>query len=202
MGHSTRFALGFALVFSALPLTACSSTSDAGGAGSGGTGGGGQGGSGGAAGGGPCQLGVDCLESEYCHFADHGCGLAEATGTCLARPIECSHKPTEVCSCDGSVTLEDCPQLSGNDVAVGGNCTTPIGKFPCGYAFCKEGVEYCQTYTTTVGSSPEAAYGCALLPQSCGTDDSCACVSTVPYPCGAGTCVDDAAGHAVVTCTD
>lgn len=207
---SPRARFPLALALSNLLLLACSSSNEAGGSGAAGGGGaggsggegGGQGGGGGAPGGGPCQLGADCLENEYCHFTDHACGLGEPTGLCVLRPIECSHKPTEVCSCDGSVSLEDCPELLGNHTSVNGNCAAPNGKFACGYTFCKEGEEYCQKRDVLGRAGLETTYGCVSLPPQCAGDDSCACVSSGSYPCGAGTCADDAAGHAVVTCTN
>lgn len=205
MAPASRATLSLALALSTLLFTlgGCSSASSGSGSvGSGGSGGqGGGGAGGGSGGGGPCQAGADCLESEYCHFADYACGLGEPSGQCVARPIECSHNPAVVCSCDGSVTLADCPELGGNDISVNGNCATPAGKFPCGYAFCVDGSEYCQRHELT-GAAPDTFYGCVPLPEGCSADDSCACVSTAPYPCGDGTCADDADGHAVVSCVD
>ncbi len=195
-----------ALLFGLAALPACSGGDGSGGSG-GGTGGSGGGtgatGGGGSGGSSPtvCSQGSDCDDDEYCHFADYGCGLGDAEGVCTPRPIECSHVPNQVCSCDGTVQLQNCPELGGVDIAANGACTPPQGTFACGYTFCATGTEYCVQVEHPQTDPGHTAFACGQLPAACNGVDDCSCVTTDPNVCPGATCDTDADGHAIVLCT-
>jgi hypothetical protein len=159
----------------------------------GGDGGGDDGGTGGVCGG---LAGGRCSATEYCDFADNGCGVGDQTGTCKRRPAACPKvvlgAPT--CGCDGRVYAGDCPTYSaGTDLNAHGTCDLAAGRFACGYTQCDLATQYCQRQP-----QPGAAetFVCVALP-ACTGAPSCTCLKA--QPCG-NTCTGDATVGLTLTC--
>jgi hypothetical protein len=107
-----------------------------------------------------------------------------------------------VCSCDGTVQRQDCPELGRIDIAANGACTPPEGTFACGFTFCETGTSYCMKIDYASTHPGVVTFVCKQLPVSCGGTDDCSCVVDDPDGCGGpATCEPDADGHAVVQCT-
>ncbi|WP_437278786.1 hypothetical protein WME90_47555 [Sorangium sp. So ce375] len=184
----------FALLLGLAILPGCQSGDDSGDGGGGGAGGGGAAAA-------ACTQSADCAAGEYCHFADYQCGQGQAEGACTPVPIECGYVEKQVCSCDGTVQRQDCPQLGRVDIAANGACTPPAGTFACGFTFCEIGKSYCKKVDYELTHPGVVTFGCQPLPVPCGGADECSCVVDDQDACGEPvTCNTDADGHAVVHC--
>jgi hypothetical protein len=138
---------------------------------------GGQGGGSGAECGG--FAGQTCPADEYCDYPDNDCGATDGAGVCKKRPGGCPeteiYSPT--CGCDGKIHGNECDaNAAGVDVNDLGSCPAPQGMFACGHTFCDVGQTYCEVQTSDVGGIPNN-YACKLLPKSCGSAPSCACLA-------------------------
>ena len=118
---------------------------------------------------------VACGATEYCDYADNGCGIGDKTGICKPRPQTCpliAGRP--ICACDGNVYVGECPAyMNGFDLDVHGTCAVPKGAFACGYTQCDLLTQYCLR-------EPHAAaadtYSCVALPAACASP-TCACLA-------------------------
>src|SRR5215470_9215124 len=62
--------------------------------------------------------GTRCSATEYCDYADNGCGIGDRTGTCKPRPDVCPLNATgaappaviatPTCACDGKIYGSEC----------------------------------------------------------------------------------------------
>jgi len=118
-----KIGLALALAF-ALPA-ACGGSVSQGGTSAGAGGAGGGGGGGGAVCGG--LMGATCAADEFCDYPNNDCGIADDTGVCVKRPLDCSGPmPMPVCACDGKIAQNEClANLSGSDIFPNGNCPAP-----------------------------------------------------------------------------
>ena len=133
------------------------------------------GGTGGQDTGGPCQSSDDCVKLEYCRFADHACGQGETTGVCSPVPLDCGFGfPIKACACDGTVQLQNCPELNRTDFTTPDKCAVPDGMYVCDLFYCP-------------------------IPESCNGTATCACLLPVTA-CNGATCSTDAEGHVIVKC--
>jgi len=140
--------------------------------------------------------GVKCSATEYCDFADNGCGVGDKTGTCQTRPQVCplliASRPT--CACDGSVYSGECDTYEGGfDLNAHGTCPVQTGWFACGYVQCTL-TSYCK-HDLHAGAAD--TYSCVALPAGCATPASCACIAN--EPCGRA-CTGDGKVGLTVTC--
>ncbi|HEX3482236.1 MAG TPA: hypothetical protein VHT91_44780 [Kofleriaceae bacterium] len=158
-------------------------------------------GSSGAACGGP---GHACAATEYCDYADNGCGVGALTGTCKARPDVCPVSATgttpgivatPTCACDGNIYSNECDaNRAGFDVNAHGTCDVRTGVFACGTTQCLVATQYCRRQPHTTGPD---TFNCLALPAGCTTSGGCACLST--QPCG-NTCAGTSAAGMTLTC--
>ncbi len=179
------------------------SPSDASGPGDGSPGGG-DGGSGGAACGGLAHM--PCSATEYCDYADNGCGIGDQTGTCKPRPEVCplnasraSGAPaiaaTPTCGCDGKVYGGECDaNRAGVDLDAHGSCNVPSGWFACGYTQCLLTSAYCRRQPHTTGPD---TFSCVGLPATCSSGPACSCLAS--QPCGTA-CTGTGAAGMTLTC--
>jgi hypothetical protein len=136
---------------------------------------------------------VECKPSEYCDYADNGCGIADGAGTCRRRPDACPLVVGPVCACDGKIHSSDCIAFSdGFDLAANGGCPLPAGRFLCGYSVCDLQTQYCRHEAK--GSDADL-YQCVALPQGC---TACPCLRA--EPCGE-SCSGDARTGLTLTCS-
>jgi len=94
--------------------------------------GGGISGSGGAGGSAPLEVcggktGAPCPPGAFCKYSPAGsCGLADQTGVCVPKPLDCDHGcnlETPVCGCDGQMYCSVCvANLAGVDVGSAEGC--------------------------------------------------------------------------------
>jgi hypothetical protein len=131
-----------------------------------------------------------CNATEYCDYADNGCGVGDRTGTCKRRPDACPLNATgaappgivatPTCACDNQIYGGDCDAYSaGFDLNAHGTCPVPTGKFACGYTQCDTATQYCRRQPHTTG--PET-FSCLALPAACSGNQGCACLQA--QPCG------------------
>jgi hypothetical protein len=143
-----------------------------------------------------------CSATEYCDYADNGCGIGDQTGTCTPRPEVCplnaadpAIAATPTCGCDGKIYGGQCDaNRSGVDLNAHGTCDVPAGKFACGYAQCGTALQYCQRQPHTTG--PET-FSCPPLPAACSTNPGCACL--LAQPCS-DMCTGTAAAGLTLAC--
>jgi len=154
-----------------------------------------SGGGGGAACGGPMLL--SCAATEYCDYADNGCGIGDRTGTCKPRPDKCPlilARPT--CACDGQIYQGDCiAYRAGVDLNAHGTCDLPQGSFACGYVQCTLANSYCERLPQ---ASAADAYTCIGLPAAC-TAQPATCMCLAGETCGK-TCAGNATVGLTLTC--
>lgn len=139
-----------------------------------------------------------CSATEYCDYADNGCGVGDQTGTCQPRPGACpldaaiAASPT--CACDGKVYGGGCEaNAAGADVNAHGTCDIPAGRFACGYLQCFLATQYCRREPHLAGPD---TFACVAL--SCSGTPSCACLAK--EPCGTA-CTGSAALGLTLTCS-
>lgn len=139
-----------------------------------------------------------CGATEYCDYADNGCGIGNQSGTCKARPTECPLDTAFVamptCACDGKVYGSDCDAFrNGVDVNAHGTCSLDAGRFACGYQQCLLATQYCKRERL-----PAAAdlFTCVGIP-TCTGAPSCACLAA--QPCGS-SCSGDSRVGLTLTC--
>jgi hypothetical protein len=177
------------------------SASDAG-AGDGATGDGSSGG-GGVCGG---AARTPCPATQYCDYADDGCGIGDLTGTCKPRPDVCPVSATgaappaiiatPTCACDGKIYSNDCDAFrAGFDVNAHGTCNLPAGSFACGTTQCTIATQYCRRQPHTRGPD---MFSCVALPAGCSGNQDCSCLQA--QPCG-NLCAGTAAAGLTLTCT-
>jgi len=138
---------------------------------------------------------VACGATEYCDYADNGCGIGDKTGICKPRPQTCpliAGHP--ICACDGNVYVGECPTyMNGVDLDAHGTCAVPKGSFACGYTQCDLLTQYCLR-------EPQAAaadrYSCVALPAACASP-TCACLAN--ERCG-NACTGSATVGLTLTC--
>ena len=137
-----------------------------------------------------------CSAVEYCDYPDGSCGAADQTGTCKRRPEVCpAVAGPPICGCDGAVYSSECAAyLNGTDLNASGGCPVPSGSFACGYAQCELATQYCRREPHAMNGDSAS---CPLLPASCGTDASCACLGE--ERCGLD-CSGEPKGGLTVTC--
>jgi hypothetical protein len=139
---------------------------------------------------------LPCSATQYCDYADNGCGIGDQTGTCKPRPAMCplatpaapaapiamtaaaaiAAPAVPTCACDNQVYGGECDaHVSGVDLNAHGTCPLDAAHFACGYTQCALATQYCRREPHTTG--PET-FTCAALPQpACSGTPSCACLS-------------------------
>lgn len=159
----------------------------------------------GSSGGGACGGlgGIRCSATEYCDYADNGCGVGDRTGTCKPRPEVCPLNATAApaiaamptCACDGKVYGGECDaNRAGFDVNAHGTCDVPAGQFACGYTQCLLASQYCRRQPHTTGPD---TFSCVALPPACAGNAGCACLAS--QACG-NSCAGTAAAGMTLTC--
>jgi hypothetical protein len=163
----------------------------AGAGGSGGSsGGGGSGGISGGGGAGPvlCSDNAGCSESQYCAKPD--CTLG-ATGTCAARPIDCSGTAeAAMCGCDGFTYHDAClMHLNGENSLAAGACNRLLAStVTCSAAndaTCKGGACGFKADTACPGTLPVKGI-CWVLPATCPSGGGTAKAAEVCNPVAQG----------------
>lgn len=148
---------------------------------------------------------IACSATEYCDYADNGCGIGDQTGTCKPRPDTCPLSAasgassgivsTPACGCDGKTYASDCfAYMAGVDLDAHGICPIDSTKFACGYTQCDLATQYCRREP-----HPGAAetFTCVALPAACSGGASCPCLAG--ERCGTA-CTGDARLGLTVTC--
>lgn len=147
-----------------------------------------------------------CSATEYCDYADNGCGIGDQTGTCKPRPDVCplnaassetgpAIAATPTCACDGTIYGGECDAArAGVDLNAHGTCDVPAGRFACGYTQCTLAIQYCQRQPHTTGPD---TFSCVALPMACSGNQGCACLQT--QPCG-NACGGTSAAGLTLTC--
>jgi hypothetical protein len=144
---------------------------------------------------------LDCPATQYCDYAENGCGAADETGVCRDRPIGCPDTAALVfqahCGCDRVVYGNDCDAYAaGTDLNRYGSCPVPAGSFACGWLQCELMTQYCQHTISDVVGEPDG-YACMPIPACPSQLPNCACLAT--EPCG-DACTGDAVVGLTVTC--
>lgn len=149
----------------------------------------------------PCSgLGhAPCSATEYCDYADNGCGVGDLTGSCKPRPDLCPISATIVatptCACDGMIYSSECDaNQAGVDVNAHGTCDVPAGQFACGTTRCFTATQYCRRQPHTKGPD---TFACLPLPPTCSGNVGCPCLES--QPCGK-LCAGTAAAGMSLTC--
>jgi hypothetical protein len=145
-----------------------------------------------------------CSATEYCDYADNGCGVGDMTGTCKPRPDLCpvsaTGEPpaivaTPTCACDGTVYGSECDaNRAGFDVNAHGTCNVPPGQFACGSTRCLIANQYCRRQPHAKGPD---TFSCLALPSACSGNQDCACLQS--QPCG-NSCAGTSAAGMTLTC--
>jgi hypothetical protein len=149
---------------------------------------------------------MSCSATEYCDYADNGCGVGDLTGTCKPRPDVCPVNATgaappaivatPTCACDGKIYSNDCDAFrAGFDVNAHGTCNVPAGEFACGTTQCTLATQYCRRQPHTKGSD---TFSCVALPAGCSDNQGCSCLQA--QPCG-NLCAGTSAAGMTLTCT-
>lgn len=144
-----------------------------------------------------------CSATQYCDYADNGCGIGDQTGTCKPRPEVCPVNATgaappaivatPTCACDGKIYGNDCDAFrAGFDINAHGTCDVPAGDFACGDTQCSLASQYCRRQPHSTGPD---TFSCATLPPACSGSPGCACLKS--QPCGSNCA---AAGGLTLTC--
>lgn len=153
--------------------------------------------SGGSVCGGPAR--TPCASTEYCDYADNGCGIGDLTGACKQRPDLCPISATIVatptCACDGTIYSSECDaNRAGVDVNAHGTCDVPAGQFACGTTRCLIATQYCRRQPHVQGPD---SFVCLPLPSTCSGTVGCPCLES--QPCGK-LCAGTAAAGMTLTC--
>lgn len=146
-----------------------------------------------------------CSATEYCDYADNGCGIGDQTGTCKPRPDLCPVNATgaappaivatPTCACDGQIYGNDCDAFrAGFDINAHGTCDVPTGDFACGDTQCILASQYCRRQPHTTGPD---TFSCVALPAACTSNQGCACLQS--QPCGT-SCTGGAAAGMTLSC--
>lgn len=146
-----------------------------------------------------------CSATEYCDYADNGCGIGDQTGTCKPRPDVCPVNATgaappalvatPTCACDGKIYGSACEAARvGFDVNAHGTCDVPAGSFACGTTQCLVATQYCRRQPHTTGPD---TFSCLGLPSGCSGNQGCTCLAS--QPCGTA-CAGTAAAGMTLTC--
>lgn len=140
-----------------------------------------------------------CAATEFCDYADNGCGVGDQTGTCRPRPGACpltaAIVATPTCACDGKIYNGACDaSAAGFDLNAHGTCDVPATKFACGYQICDLATQYCERQPHLGG----AAETFTCVPLSCTGTPTCACLAK--ERCG-NACTGDAKVGLTLTCS-
>jgi hypothetical protein len=142
---------------------------------------------------------AQCGPSEFCDFANNGCGDADEVGTCQPRPTTCpdtagiAARPT--CGCDKTVYGGECDaNAAGVDLDAHGNCPVPQGSFACGYTQCSLQNQYCKREVHARGGD---TFSCVPLPGCPSQFPNCACLAN--EPCGS-VCTGNGPTGLTLTC--
>ena len=146
-----------------------------------------------------------CSATEYCDYADNGCGVGDLTGTCKPRPDVCPVNATggtpaivatPTCACDGNIYGNECDaNRAGFDVNAHGTCDVRNGLFACGTTQCLVATQYCRRQPHSKGPD---TFSCLALPSACSSNQGCACLQS--QPCG-NLCAGTSAAGMSLTCT-
>jgi hypothetical protein len=146
-----------------------------------------------------------CSATEYCDYADNGCGIGDQTGSCKPRPDVCpvsaTGEPpaivaTPTCACDGQIYGNECDaNRAGFDVNAHGTCDVRAGSFACGTTQCLVATQYCRRQPHSKGPD---TFSCLALPSACSGNQGCACLQS--QPCG-NLCAGTSAAGMTLTCT-
>jgi len=133
----------------------------------------------------------ECPEHEYCSLCTP---RSDERGECRPRPRDCTLEDEPVCTCKG--LRGNACLAHGAGLAVIPGCPAPVGRFPCGGHFCRQGKEYCRLVD---GGEPDTE-ACLLLPAMCAASADCSCLAAAP--CGSTCSQPDggASGDLTVTC--
>lgn len=145
-----------------------------------------------------------CSATEYCDYADNGCGIGDRTGTCKPRPDLCPVSAngvlpeiiaTPTCACNSMTYSSECDaNRAGFDVNAHGTCDVPAGQFACGTTRCIIATQYCRRQPHTSGPD---TFSCIGLPPACSGNQGCNCLDA--QPCG-NTCTGASAAGMTLTC--
>jgi hypothetical protein len=146
-----------------------------------------------------------CSATEYCDYADNGCGIGDQTGSCKPRPDVCPISvtgaapgiiATPTCACDGQIYGNECDaNRAGFDVNAHGTCDVRSGSFACGTTQCLVATQYCRRQPHSKGPD---TFSCVGLPPACSGTGDCACLAS--QPCGK-LCAGTSAAGMTLTCT-
>jgi hypothetical protein len=139
---------------------------------------------------------VTCGATEYCDYADNGCGIGDRTGSCQPRPELCpAVVGRPVCACDGKVYAGECVMnMAGFDLDAHGICAVQPGRFACGYTQCELATQYC---LREPHAGAAETFSCVTLPLCASQPASCTCLAG--ERCGSA-CTGDATVGLTLTC--
>jgi hypothetical protein len=142
------------------------------------------------------KAGGTCPATQYCDYAQNGCGFDDGTGICVDRPIGCPDPVFQAtCGCDGTVYGQPCDAYAaGTDLNAYGTCPVPPESFACGWTQCDRLSQYCRRTISDIGGEPDS-FECIAMPPC--PQPGCPCV--VAEPCG-NTCTGDLDTGVTVTC--
>lgn len=127
-----------------------------------------------------------CRASEYCGYPLGNCRSAADSGSCVARPIECSQRYMPVCACDGRPYDNSClAQASGADLATSGSCVIEAalanGWLPCGgSSAANPQLAYCEISRSARDGITD--FNGNILPPACMAQASSANASCACFP--------------------
>ena len=134
----------------------------------------------GECGGGACGglTGAECQADEFCNYPfEAQCGIADAEGTCEARPSGCDDVYLPVCGCDEQTYPNACQaNTAGVSVASEGECGGGVGD-ACGGLTgggCPS-EQFCDFPLDALCGSADAMGVCTPIPTTCTTEDSPVC---------------------------
>lgn len=145
-----------------------------------------------------------CSATQFCDYADNGCGIGEQTGTCKPRPDLCPVSATgapgivatPTCACDGMIYGSQCEAArAGVDINEHGTCDVPAGRFACGTTQCFLASQYCKRQPHTGGPD---TFSCVALPAECSRNPGCGCLASEAC---SNLCGGSSAAGMTLTCT-